>query len=110
MANIPVNAAQWNAVSREDQEKIIAAFKESKLIGSDDTIVPDPNAEALDEDSPIIMAWNPIGDLKKSLCKKLCDALAATAFAWCAANTAGVGYIGCMAAAEALRKACKKKC
>ena len=106
MANVGVNAVQWNALSDDEKSTITAAFREAKLIGADENLVADPAAPPYQSTSPEFMGWDPLEDL----CKKGCDIAATAAAGWCSANTAGVGLVACLAAAEAARKHCRKKC
>ena len=72
-----------------------------------DNIIADPSAPPFDPDSASFeLMWNP----KRDLCLIACDTAAGLAFAWCTANTAGLGYVACMAAAEAVRNKCRESC
>ncbi len=106
MADISVNSAQWEALSAEEQKKITMGLQSTGAMKADDRIVGDPNVAPFTEDTELAPMWNPL----KDLCKAGCDVAAATAAAWCTANTAGVGLVACLAAAEAARNVCRDRC
>ena len=110
MADIPVNEEQWNAVSKDERDRIVAALRETGALQDGDQIIGDPNVEKLTESTVLQPMWNPIGGIIKGVCKVGCDVAAATAAAWCVANTAGVGLAFCIAATEALREKCRNSC
>lgn len=101
MADIMV--AGWNNLSKDDQDKITDGLRQTRVLGSSDTIsdsgAPTPAAHLQPQ-------WNPGEDL----CKIACDATAAAAAAWCTANTAGLGLAACLAAAERARELCRDQC
>jgi hypothetical protein len=103
MADIKVNADQWDAISKDEQKKITEGLRSVGSIKAEDNFVADQGAPAFDADQGISILWDPLKDAKNILC----DAAAGTAFAWCTANTAGLGLATCMAAAEAGRQACR---
>ena len=47
MADLKVNAGQWNELSSEDQAELVANLREIGLLGAEENIVPDETAEAL---------------------------------------------------------------
>ena len=125
MSEIRVNNEQWNSISTEEQELIISGFRKTGALRIGQTIVADENKDALQFPHEISFSFpnielpridlpridlpqlpNPITEV----CKVACDAVAATALAWCSANTAGVGYIACVAAAAAIQEECKRNC
>jgi hypothetical protein len=106
MAQIRVNKQQWEELSAADQQKIVDGLRGTGALKDGDTIIGDEDTPAFDENSTLEPMWNPI----KDICKALCDTAAASAMAWCTANTAGIGLAACIAAAESARKECKKRC
>ncbi len=106
MADIKVNKQQWDALSQEEQEAIIDGLRSTGGLKIGDRVVGDPNEPPFDENTQLEPLWNPI----KDVCKALCDSAAAAAFAWCSANTAGVGLVACLAVAESARQECRKRC
>lgn len=111
---ISINEDQWNVLSSDEQERIVAAFRKAELIEQGDTIAGVRNAPVEEDDKDGdenavkkgMEGWNP----KKEICKKVCDAAAASAAGWCTANTSGAGLVACLAAAEIARKKCRKRC
>jgi len=106
MAEIKINENQWNAVSADEQRKIIDGLRSTGALQPDDVIVGDPSVPEITEETVFAPMWNPL----KDLCKAGCDIAAAAALAWCTANTAGVGLAACIAAAELARAECKRRC
>ena len=106
MAEILVNKGQWDAVSSEERSRITEALRSSGAIREEDSIVGSPDVEAFTEDTQMEPMWNPI----REPCKAACDVAATAAAGWCTANTAGVGLAACLAAAEAARRECRKRC
>lgn len=111
MATISVNKDQWESLSPDERENIIRGLREAGSLGPNDTIEGSPSVSAFDESSEITtQGWNPIKDILKAPCKLACDAAATAALAWCTANTAGTGLALCIAAADAARSECKRRC
>ena len=106
MTDILVNKQQWDAVSADDQEAIVKGLRSTGALKIGDRIVPDPSAPPFDENTQLSPLWNPIADL----CKAACDVAAGAAVAWCTVNTAGVALAVCLAAAEAARNECRRRC
>lgn len=106
MTDIVINKEQLDAVDSEEQQRITSALIEAGAMQQGDQIIGDVSAPAVDENTEIAFSFNPF----KEGCKILCDGAAGTGLAWCTANTVGVGLIACVAAAEAARKECKKRC
>lgn len=110
-AEIKLNKSQWDAVSKEEQQKIITGLKQTKLLGLGDTIVGDPNAQEFDNQKEFAPLTNPIiGGVFSGPCKLACDIAAASALTWCGANTVGLALTACIAAAVLGRDECKKRC
>lgn len=106
MAEIRINAEQWNSVSSTEQQKILEGLRGTGALGPEDVIVADAAAPAFTEDTVMQPMWNPI----KDLCKAACDTAAGMAVAWCTANTGGIGLAACLAAAEVARTHCRGRC
>jgi hypothetical protein len=106
MADILVNKRQWEALSKDQQTKIVEGLKSTKAIQAGDSIVGDAGTPEFDENTQMEPMWNPI----KDICKAACDAAAASGAAWCSANTVGVALAACIAAAEAGRRKCRDRC
>lgn len=106
MATISVNQKQWDAVDDAEKKRITEALIENGALQPGDQVVGDPNEPPFDENTKMEPMWNPI----KDVCKALCDTAAAGAVAWCTANTAGVAFAACVAAAESARRECRRKC
>lgn len=102
MADILV--PEWDTLTEDEKAEISDGLKASGLLKDNDTLANDPSKSL--PTGPIAEGWDPIGDI----CRAGCDAVAATAFAWCVANTAGTGYLVCVAAAESARKECRRRC
>jgi hypothetical protein len=105
MAEIKIKKGQWEAISFEEQNRIVEGLKKTGALRATDSIVADENTMPITEDSGI----EPMG-LFSGPCKILCDAAAATAAAWCTAHTVGLGTVACLAAAETARRECRKRC
>lgn len=99
MANIPISPEQWASVSDEDRKRIEGAFRQLGLMRESDNLVRTEGAAAAVE-------WDPI----KDLCRAACDTAAGAAVAWCTANTGGAATVLCIAAAEAARQECRRRC
>lgn len=106
MANLLVNADQWNSISIEEQQKIVTGLRTVGSLKAEDNIVGDATTDPYDPDQRITLEWNPI----KDVCKIACDVAAGTAAAWCTANTVGVGFALCITAAELARNKCRDSC
>jgi hypothetical protein len=104
MSDITVSN-QWDAISKDEQEKITNGLRSCGSLKPGDNIVSG-STKSFDPDSPISIQWDPIGDI----CRIGCDTAAGTALVWCDANTAGLGLIACVAAAEAIRQSCRNGC
>ncbi|TBW46844.1 hypothetical protein EZI54_23105 [Marinobacter halodurans] len=106
MTDIAVNDKQWDAIDDSEKKRITDALIQNGALSPGDRIVGDPNQPPFDENTKMEPMWNPI----KDICKAVCDTTAAGAIAWCTANTAGVALAACVAAAEAARRECKRRC
>lgn len=100
MAEIRINAEQWNAVSADDQNRIIGMLRDIGALRGDDRIVGDPSIDPFEEDA----------ELFPEICKIACEAIAAAAKAACLANTTGPVLVACLAAAELAHEECLKRC
>lgn len=106
MTDILVNKDQWDSLSSDEQDKISKGLIETGAIRDIDRIVGDASVPPIDESTQLDPLWNPL----KDACKVVCDVAAGAALAWCTANTGGLAFAVCVAAAEAGRKACKDRC
>ncbi|MGE4407057.1 hypothetical protein [Pseudomonas sp.] len=106
MTDILVNKSQWDALSDEEQQKITNGLIGTGAMRNIDRIVGDDSVPPMDENTELEPLWNPI----KDVCQGLCDAAAIAALGWCTTNTGGIGLAVCIAAAEAVRAECKKRC
>ncbi len=109
MAEIKVNKGQWEEVDEETRHKILEGLRKVGALRNDETIVAAADAPAFNLNSNTLASLK-VGDfvqLRDPFRDAACDIAAAGALAWCTANTAGVGYAACVAAAEAARNACK---
>ena len=102
MAEIRVNAQQWNAVKEEDQKRIDTALKAVGALKPDDVIVPDLNAPVIKTQAvPGTSGW---------LCEFLCHAAANAGRAACFQLVDPVAIAACLAAVEVALKKCLKEC
>ncbi|WP_406609467.1 hypothetical protein [Agarivorans sp. JK6] len=106
MSDIKVNKGQWDSISTDEQNRITDALVDSGALKKGDKIIGSDSVPVFDENTPMELSWNPL----KDLCKAACDVAAATALAWCTANTGGVALAACIAATEATRRECKNRC
>lgn len=106
MTKIHVNAKQWNGISAEEKKAIVSGLRKVGSLGQHDEIVADEKSK------PVRIPKTEKAKKAKSahLCKLACEAAAASAAAWCDANTVGAGYVACMAAAQVACDECIKKC
>ena len=112
MAEIRVNAEQWNAIPGDEQNRIVAALREVGALNVEDQIIPDPSEAPFTEKTPFDLVGNPLKakGMREAICKAACDAVAAQAVIWCTANTAGAGLVACLAAVEGVRQVCRRAC
>lgn len=106
MADILVNKGQWDALSNEEQGRIIKGLRETGALDDTDEIFGDDSVSPIDENTQLQPMWNPL----KDACRALCDVAAAATLGWCAKNTAGTGLAVCVAIAEKVRTRCKNRC
>jgi hypothetical protein len=106
MAEIRINEGQWAAISEEERSHIVDGLRKSGALQPEDIVVGDPSVAEMTADTPLEPMWNPLEDI----CKAACDVAAGTALGWCTLNTAGLGLVACIAAAEAARNACRDRC
>lgn len=111
MAEIKINKSQWDEVDEKTRQKIVEGFRTVGALRADDKIVASPDVAPFAIDPKITALQKPLGEgfvqLRDPFRDAACDIAAAGALAWCTANTVGVGYAACVAAAEAARNACK---
>ncbi|WP_424624427.1 hypothetical protein [Achromobacter marplatensis] len=111
MAEIQINKAQWDEVDADTRQKIVEGFRKVGALRADDKIVAAADVAPFTIDQKLAALQKPLGEgffqLRDPFRDAACDIAAAGALAWCTANTAGVGYAACVAAAEAARNACK---
>jgi hypothetical protein len=100
MTQISVDQGKWDAVPEEERRRIQAGLVQSGLLREGDVLAP--GAALSDQD----LQWDPI----KDICKAACDVAAASAVAWCTANTGGAATALCIAAAESARQECRRRC
>ena len=105
MADIRINADQWNALSSDEQNQITENLSRNGLLKGESRIIPDPYVEALGEGD-----LRPAGWIPPRICRALCDTAQTAAIAACVAETAGAGLIVCLAAAQIAGDACRGEC
>ena len=115
MAEIKINAGQWDELSEDEKKEIHTILKESELIQEEDQIVGDPNIPVFDPTAPIQLFTTSIqpmaaGSVNVNACEQRCDDAAAVARAACAGIPNWGWRIGCLAAIEAARWVCKSRC
>jgi hypothetical protein len=103
MADIKINASEWNALSTEQQTEITAILRRAGSIGDGDKIVPD--AAAPEIGLAAADAIQPEG----FWCKLACNGAEAAAVAACAALSGPAAAV-CVAAAHAAGEYCRSKC
>ncbi len=99
--SIKVNAGQWNAASKAEQDRIREIMTATGLMQEGVIITPDAATPALDPEIHI----NP-----GKLCEKVCDGAEGVAAGACYVHTAGLGLVACLAAAKAVGDACRRHC
>lgn len=127
---IAINDTTYNNASDQERRQVHQLLSGLKIIGQADMVVPDasvklvicPDAKDVCDPPPLQTFGFPgsivdgirdgINDVANALglCNTACDLAASTALAACAANTAGAGYVFCVAVTEAARQECKKRC
>ena len=102
MADIRINATQWNALTEAIQRQIEQELKLAGALRPEDHIVPDPEAPLVDEiTTDRLTDW---------ICKMACELAAAAGKVACfklvnpAAILLGLGVV------EEARKQCRKRC
>ena len=103
MANLSVNAVEWNSISAEDQTRITTILKTSGLLGQTDKIEGHPEAPTIAMLSSSTMKPQSI------FCKIGCDLAEAGAVAACSVFS-GPALAICIAAAHAGGELCRSKC
>jgi len=104
MAKVKVNKDQWDALSKETQERIWGILVQAGLIHAQDVIVGDAKKEV--SKVPIVMDW----DIGKAWCEAQCDVAASAAFAACSLLSNGAAVAACYAATEIARQSCRDNC
>jgi hypothetical protein len=101
VADLKLNALEWNSIDPAQQARIKQILVDCKLISQTDRIVPDPSAPTLTQFKPSIA---------NSLCKATCTAAEALAVAACTmlSTPAEVGV--CTLAALTAGELCKSQC
>ena len=101
MPDITINAGLWNRLSPEDQADVENQLRTSnvlgtgdRVVGSDATISPAVDLEALGDDA----------------CKIACEAAAAAGKAACFELVIPWKIAACIAVVEEARKLCRKAC
>lgn len=111
MAEIKINKSQWDEVDEDTRQKIVDGLRKVGALRADDKIVSAVDVAAFTVDPKFAAVQEPTAlgfiAFRDPFRDAACDIAAAGALAWCTANTAGVGYAACVAAAEAARNACK---
>lgn len=105
MADIRINADQWNALSSDEQNQITQNLRTNGLLKGESRVVPDPYVAALGEND-----LKPAGWVPPRVCRALCDTAQAAAVAVCVAETAGVALVACLAASQIAGDACRDEC
>jgi hypothetical protein len=100
MANIRINANQWNSLSEDGKHQIIQIYRNTGLLKGDDNVVPDSGVSRVDN----------IGfPIPPSVCRIACDVTATAAAAACAVLAPEL-VAACIAGAEIAREACRDAC
>lgn len=109
MANIRLNAEQWNSFSPDIQFQIVSILKKANLLDEDHTVVADAKAPRAEDMMP--------GFLPNPFCESACDASAVVAAVVCDASAAIAAVdcsvlapeaiAACLYAAELSRQACR---
>jgi len=103
MAEIRLNASEWDRLSSEQKEQITGILEEAGLIKDSDTIIPDaaaPTFAALKLQLPTF----------GSVCVNLCNVGEATAKAACQFLQDPIVRAACVAAATAGGTVCRSAC
>ncbi|NJK53644.1 MAG: hypothetical protein HC936_14090 [Leptolyngbyaceae cyanobacterium SU_3_3] len=98
MANIRINANQWNSLSEDGKHQIIQIYRNTGLLKGDDNVVPD---------SGVPLVENIEFPIPPKVCRIACDA---TATAAACAVLAPELIAACIAGAEIARQACRDAC
>ena len=112
MAEIKINAGQWNELSENEKKEVHTILKESELIQEEDQIVGDPNIPVFDPTVPIQLYTTSTQPMAGSVnaCEQRCDDAAAVARAGCVRIPNWAGKIACLAIVEGGRWLCKSRC
>ncbi len=107
MAEILVNAEQWNALSSDGQNQIIGALRECGTLKFEDKIVPVESVSAEPVGKlELTLIWDPL----EIPCKIACDALAYTGMGACLTLGAKPLIAACVLIVRAVQKECRKRC
>ena len=104
MANLVINADQWNALSGGDREEIRRQLIEANAIRREDVIVGDPGVPRFDPSAPVQRRSVPRG-----ACETACEVAAAAGRAFCATLPWPKKAVGLALVAAGLRL-CKAAC
>ena len=113
MAEIKINAGQWEELSEDEKKEIHAILKESELIQEGDQVVGDPNIPVFDPTAPIQLfttSIQPMSVENVTACEQRCDDAAIIARALCVKIPNGLGKVVCLTAVELGRSLCKSRC
>ena len=103
MANINVNAAEWNSLTGEQQNQIMGILRRTDLLKEGDRIIADANSPRVGMLAE--GAVQPAG----FWCKLACNAAEAAAVAACGLLSGPAAGI-CIAAAHTAGELCRSKC
>lgn len=102
MADIPVNADQWNALEEDEQQRIEKMLREVELLGEDDKIIADPEVEPFEATAVVKpQGW---------VCELACRTAAAAGRAACASLGHPAAIAACLLAVREAERACLRKC
>jgi hypothetical protein len=101
MADLRINADEWNSVTPPQRDRIKQILVDCKLLDTTDQIISDPNAPKMDQLVPT---------LSTSICKAACTAAQSIAVAACQMLPTPIEVAACTAAALAADEFCRSKC
>ena len=109
MAEIRINADQWNSVSGEEQRRIVDELREVGCLGADDQIIPDPDVQPITADSTMEFSNPEKANKDAANCRAACDGVASVGMRACAAKPFPANLL-CMAIVYATKKLCYELC